>query len=152
MRIWAITAIVAAGLATGLLLALRARWRRRSAAASPLDRRALDEIRRLEADGGAGLLNEIIDTYLGTTPGLLAGLEEAVREDTPEALWRTAHNLKGSSISLGAEAVSDLCGRLEALGRSGTTKDARALLDALEQACESARRALVAEKTGACNG
>ncbi|GAC1342284.1 MAG: hypothetical protein NVSMB27_00970 [Ktedonobacteraceae bacterium] len=54
-------------------------------------------------------------------------------EEQPEALKRAAHNLKGSSINLGAHIMAALSTELETLGKHGTIEGARELVTRLEQ-------------------
>jgi CheY-like chemotaxis protein len=115
-------------------------------AAAVLKSGALDEIRALEKEGEPRLLDEIIDSYLETTPELIENLHAAVEGDDAASLHGGAHKLKSSSGVLGATDLAELCRRLEELGRAGSTAGARDLLEALETEFHAVCRALDAER------
>jgi HPt (histidine-containing phosphotransfer) domain-containing protein len=60
---------------------------------------------------------ELVDSYVLTTPQLVAGMREAVRRGEPAALVRYAHELKSTSASLGADRLSALCEAVEVRAR-----------------------------------
>jgi two-component system sensor histidine kinase/response regulator len=62
-------------------------------------------------------------------------------------LAQAAHQLKGAAANLGATGVWALCGRLEALARSGA-EPADALLDQLQAELDRAARALTDALSG----
>ena len=93
--------------------------------ASPVDESAL---RRLAQElGGADVVDEIIDAFLTDGARFLPHLDGAEAEGE-RSFVRAAHTLKSSSSLLGAQALSDLCGRVEKLARQGQLAAARALL------------------------
>ena len=63
--------------------------------------------------------DELITIYLETMPALLAKLREAVVEKDATELWKTAHQIKGSSSNIGIRHLVTLSKQLESLGRSG---------------------------------
>jgi HPt (histidine-containing phosphotransfer) domain-containing protein len=68
-----------------------------------------------ERTGDDDLIRSVIDLYVEHTPPLLEGLERAVVGNDPVAAKRIAHRLKGSSLSIGAAAIGQLCIQVEAL-------------------------------------
>ena len=62
------------------------------------------------------------------------------------ALERTAHSFLGSCANLGATYMSELCARLEKMGRAGSTSGAREIIAILEQEYVVVQEALLAEK------
>ena len=99
--------------------------------ADPLDQKALDEIRTLEANGVAGLFDNIINIYLESSPELVAALRSAVEKRDASGLHAAAHSLKSTSASLGARYLASLCRELEAKGRSEDVESAAPVLDEL---------------------
>ena len=114
-------------------------------AGSPLDQRALDQIRALRRPGAPDLLGKIIGLYLESSAGLLQQARDAVASADPEALRQAAHGLKSSSANLGATRVAALCRELEQRGRERRLEDAAELLRALETHYLRAREALTGQ-------
>ncbi len=87
----------------------------------------------LERVGGdEELLNEILELYLGEYPALLAEIRMAVEAGDAEALFRSAHRLKGSLGTLAAEAALDRALDLEMSGRTSDLARTPAMLSDLE--------------------
>lgn len=73
----------------------------------------------LERVGGdEELLREVVQIYLAEYPGLLDAIRQAVATRSAEGLHRSAHTLKGSLATMGAEAAAALAFALEAKGRN----------------------------------
>jgi len=89
-----------------------------AASSSPLDTRALDQIRALQGNRKPDLLLKVIRIYLESSPDLVCNLHEAVDRKDAAALQRVAHTLKSSSANLGASAMAALCKELEEMGRT----------------------------------
>jgi HPt (histidine-containing phosphotransfer) domain-containing protein len=69
----------------------------------------------LETVGGdRTFLAELVEAYLGDSPGLLEAMRAGLRADDRTALRRAAHTLKSTSASLGATAFAALCREVEA--------------------------------------
>jgi CheY-like chemotaxis protein len=98
-----------------------------------IDLKALHQIRLLDRDGSAGILNKVLQIYLQDSSKLVARVEEAVREKKPEDLKTLAHTLKSSSAQVGALKLSDLCRELEFLGRKDSTAGAEEVLAMLRK-------------------
>ena len=79
-----------------------------SSADAGLDQKALDELRALDPDGTAGLLNQILQCYLDDTPTQIAQLRAAATAQNIESMTRAAHSMKSSSFSVGAARVGQL--------------------------------------------
>lgn len=88
------------------------------------------------------LLPELIGVFLDSAAGLLQQLRQAVEDGDSATLELRAHTLKGSALNLGARTVSELCGRLETLGRQRRTADAAALTAQLADELDRATEAL----------
>jgi HPt (histidine-containing phosphotransfer) domain-containing protein len=90
----------------------------------PVDAKALENIRALQAPGGPDLLSKVIGLYLSGSPKLLGDLREAAVRRDADALRRASHTLKSSSANLGASTLSSLCKELETRAREGRVDDA----------------------------
>lgn len=97
-----------------------------------IDSERLDELRQLGEGDGGGLLGKFIEIFLRTTPPLFAQLREAVDKERPLDVVRIAHALKNSSSNIGAVAVTNICDRLQELGKTGSVVGASEALTELE--------------------
>lgn len=86
----------------------------------------------LQAEHGCEVVAELIQLFLANTPLLLAAMRDAMTQQNADGLWQAAHTLKGSSSNLGAEAITALCGTLEAGGQAGAIDEADAVIKELE--------------------
>ncbi len=85
----------------------------------PINRAVLDGIRSLEgAGGGETLVRKILSLYLSDSPIHLEGILRASEKGDGESFRRAAHALKSSSANVGAADLSELCRKLEEMGRS----------------------------------
>ena len=88
-----------------------------------IDPRMLDEIRALEQNGVPGLLSKAINKYLEHSQKVISALETAVRNGDADAQYQAAHSLKGSSASMGALRLAELCGELETMDRQNKVQN-----------------------------
>jgi HPt (histidine-containing phosphotransfer) domain-containing protein len=58
-------------------------------------------------------LNELIDIYIQDLPKMIANIKNAVDHRNDKQLLFYAHKLKGSSLSLGIDQLSEVCLKLE---------------------------------------
>ncbi len=107
-----------------------------------LDRAALDGLRQLSEDGEPDVLQEMVAIFMRESETVSAALRRAIEKSDGQALREAAHNLKGSSNTLGARTLAAVCAELEKLGRDGETRRAAALLDEFEREYTRAREAL----------
>lgn len=71
------------------------------------------------AEGDTEFILELLDTFVETAADLLEGIQAAAADrDTDKAIY-AAHTLKGSSRSIGAEPLGNLCQTLEEAARCG---------------------------------
>jgi two-component system, sensor histidine kinase and response regulator len=110
-----------------------------------LNPRALDNIRSLDPDGEAGVLNEVIGIYLEDSRTQLGSLQQAVQGCDHSLLARTAHALKSASMNVGAAAVGEMCRQLEQIGKTGSVEGADQVLAAMVSAYEATVPLLKAE-------
>ncbi|HEY5730307.1 MAG TPA: response regulator, partial [Anaerolineales bacterium] len=102
---------------------------------------ALDSLLKLVGGDKTGF-NDLIRSFLDETPPLLNQIHEALKIKDKELLRRSAHTLKSSSRDFGAVRLSELCQRLEALGKAGNLEDAMGLIEQVETEYESVDEAL----------
>jgi HPt (histidine-containing phosphotransfer) domain-containing protein len=88
---------------------------------------------------------QLIECYLTETPRLLQDISTAIRTQDTQTIWKTAHQLKSSSASIGAIALAQLCKVLEIQGRSSKLENILELLSQLYQEYEQVKAALEKE-------
>ncbi|MCE1189267.1 MAG: response regulator [Ignavibacteria bacterium] len=87
-----------------------------------LDTKVVDEskisfLNDLQTEDDIAFFIELIDIYLVETPKMLSKLTSAVDEEDVKQIVFMAHKLKGSSMTLGLEAITVRCEELEKLAR-----------------------------------
>ncbi|NEO57567.1 MAG: response regulator [Okeania sp. SIO3B5] len=92
-----------------------------------VDLSVLQELKEM-AGGESELLVEVIDCYLEDSPKLLDEMSQAIKQQEAKLLQRSAHSMKSSSASVGANNLSELCKELEYIGRGGITEGADKIL------------------------
>jgi HPt (histidine-containing phosphotransfer) domain-containing protein len=110
-----------------------------------IDRATLEALRDLQSEGEPDILIELIEMFLQDTPLRLAALGEAINRAAACDIASTAHAMKGSSANLGAMRMSELCLKLETLGRADRVEGADCLLAQLEAEFLRVREALAVE-------
>lgn len=111
---------------------------------SPLDSRALAQIRALQRPGQPSVLKKIIHLYLDSSLVLFQQLQQAIAAGDSELLRQAAHSLKSSSANLGAMQLAALCKELERQGRDQCLEEAIILLPEASHHFTQARAALTA--------
>jgi PAS domain S-box-containing protein len=104
-----------------------------------VDPDALSAFARELGDGAAGVVAEIVETYLQDTPELIRQMREAVRTGDAGVLDRAAHTLKSSSATVGAMTLSSRCRAIEEQARSGRVSDMGDAVRAVEGEFERVR-------------
>ena len=92
------------------------------------------------------VLAQIVDNYIEQAPQLLQAMRNAVAKGDAVALHRAAHGLRSASANLGATALSQLCKKLEGMGKAGITAEALADVLQAEEAYETVKAALQIER------
>ena len=101
--------------------------------AAHLDHSALAEIIGDDAVHGRKLLVELLRLYLRESPEQLARMVAQCRDKQFEALRETAHSLKGSSATLGAGRLAQLCRRLEIVAHEGDLAGSKTLIEGIRE-------------------
>ena len=92
------------------------------------------------------VLAQVVDNYIEQAPQLLQAMRTAVAKGDTVALHQAAHGLRSASANLGATALSQLCKKLEAMGKAGITAEALADVLQVEEAYETVKAALQIER------
>ena len=100
---------------------------------SLLERRTVDELRRLEGTITEGPLPEIWKRYKKSSVDLVAKLRIAITAGDTEAACGVAEALASSSAAVGAHTLSRLCVTVQALARDRSFGQARSHIEKLER-------------------
>jgi len=110
---------------------------------SSLDQAVLNNIRAIDEDGT--VLNEVIGMFLEEAPGYVASLRHALADGDAGELGRIAHGMKSASFNVGAQALGELCRRLERQGKNGEIAGAAEVVSAIEALLANVQPLLRAE-------
>lgn len=88
------------------------------------------------------LLAEVIQVFLDDSPVALENATRAISAKDANALEISAHRLKGSLATMGAEAAAELASRLEKMGHEGALEGAAELCERLTREVEAAQESL----------
>jgi CheY-like chemotaxis protein len=109
---------------------------------------ALDpsELRRLRAEpGGDELVGRLATLFTRHGPGRVEAIRDSLDRGDPESARAAAHALRGSSVTLGARQLGELCAEVEALIEAGQGGAVVELLPGLERTLAETQAALRAE-------
>ncbi|HEY3175800.1 MAG TPA: response regulator [Candidatus Polarisedimenticolia bacterium] len=113
---------------------------------SPIDTSVLDNLREEGAKGATGFLADLIGQFLRRAPDWIDKLRVAVTQVDADALRMAAHNLKGSSGTIGANNLASICASLETQARAGSIGQvAGEMLSRLDDEFARVREALESE-------
>jgi len=116
-----------------------------SSSLAPLDAKVLQSLRKMTGARSTEVLSRLIDNYLEEAPQLLQAIRAAVVSKDAAALQQAAHTLRGTSATLGATNLSQLCKTLEAMGSTNITAGALASVLLVEAEYETVKSALQME-------
>lgn len=94
----------------------------------PVDPQTYAELQELMEDS----LQDFIDTYLENTPLLIEKIVVGLAAEDPQAVFHSAHQLKGGSGSMGAVQLAEYAYQIEQLGKSGSIDGVAELLAKLQ--------------------
>jgi len=86
----------------------------------PLDRKIINGLRELQAEGEPDFLTELIDLFLEDSGILMDEMKVGLESFDMGMVRQAAHTLKGSGGSLGASQLVNLCSEMESQARLGT--------------------------------
>jgi CheY-like chemotaxis protein len=104
-----------------------------------LDGAAVESLKEL---GGDEFVAEVVDTFLGEAPALVAALRTALESGDLELLRRAAHTLKSNGQTFGAAEFSELCRALELRAKNGELEGASGLVEQIEDEYRALEQAL----------
>ncbi len=93
--------------------AVLSRWLPAGSAVDTVDRARLDD---LEHDFNPLLVRDLIESLLGTSPGLVKRIAAAAEASDRDTAAHAAHRLRGGSLALGATELAEACAAVEAPG------------------------------------
>jgi CheY-like chemotaxis protein len=93
---------------------------------------------------GRDFVAELVDMFVRSIPTRVGALSQALELFDAEGLRFVAHSLRGTAANLGAEALTMVCGDLEAAAAGGRFTDAVAIFDEVLAELDAARDALLA--------
>jgi PAS domain S-box-containing protein len=111
---------------------------------SAIDAKILQSLRDM-VTGDRVAFAEMIECYLTEAPRQVQDISTAITTEDTQTIWKTAHQLKSSSASVGAMALAQLCKVLEAQGRTSKLENSLELLSQLYQEYEQVKTALEKE-------
>ncbi len=91
---------------------------------------------------GSDFVNELMDTFLEDTLGLIAQMRGALAKKDAESFRRAAHTIKSNAATFGASHLSSLARELEGKGRDNDLEIGNRL-EILEEAFQSAKSQLI---------
>jgi len=83
------------------------------AAPSKINMRSIDAVRSLQRPGKPDILTKVIHVYVSNTPSSISDMQAAFVDKDFDRIKENAHSMKSSSSYLGADAMSDMCKRIE---------------------------------------
>jgi HPt (histidine-containing phosphotransfer) domain-containing protein len=107
-----------------------------------LNESVLRDLAALSEPGAPSMLKALIDDWLREAPAVVVAMKQHVREGDSGELARRAHKLGGTSASLGASGVAEVCYRIEEQVRGGELGVLPQLVDELEMRFARTRGAL----------
>ena len=107
-----------------------------------LDPVALARLRELDPKGENQLVERVLKAFQTSAARLLPQLQAARQTNDRTTVRLVAHTLKSSSASIGAMALSQLCGELETMIRNETGDDIEPSVVAMTAALDGALRAI----------
>jgi histidine phosphotransfer protein HptB len=108
----------------------------------------LSTYNELKDTAGAEFVVELVDTFLGEAPGMLAELRSARAASDADRFRRAAHSIKSNANTFGALALGALARELELKGLASDLAGDDAAIDALATELERAST----ELKGLCHG
>ena len=80
-----------------------------------IDENKIELIKDIKSPEDANFFIELLDIYTSSFPQSLANIKKCIELNNNAQLEYSAHKLKGSSLTLGIDFVSDICNKIEDL-------------------------------------
>ncbi|HNT79494.1 MAG TPA: PAS domain S-box protein [Bacteroidia bacterium] len=94
---------------------------------------ALNRLIDINAKVDSEFLSQVVNMYAEQAPELIHEIEVSLRTNELDKIWKAAHKLKGSSLNMGAEQVSNICRKIETDAKQGISKDLKTNLESLKK-------------------
>ncbi len=78
-----------------------------------IDENKIDLIRDIKSQEDVDFFIELLDIYINSFPQSLASIKKCIEQKNNIQLEYCAHKIKGSSLTLGIDFVSDICNKIE---------------------------------------
>lgn len=78
-----------------------------------IDENKIELIKDIKSPEDANFFIELLDIYTSNFPQSLANIKKCIELNNNAQLEYSAHKLKGSSLTLGIDFVSDICNKIE---------------------------------------
>lgn len=101
---------------------------------------------KIQLEGEPDLIVELIDLYLEDAPRRVAAMQKALAGKNWELVKREAHSLRGSSGSLGAFQMAQICAEVEEMDCEKECPNLALLPNRLELGLEQVRNAFLVER------
>jgi len=98
------------------------------------------------ADGFAPDFMEVFRAFAEEMPDLIGSLNEHLASGDLDAVWKIAHQVKGSSANFGFIGVSNPASQIELLAKAGVTEGLASLSSQLLPSYEAALAELLAAR------
>lgn len=105
------------------------KWKRKQTVTRPVqsvgsetvlvDQDAIKRLLDIGRQTDPGFLQQVLDMFSAQAPALINEIIKSHEQGKNDAMWQSAHKLKGTSLNIGARRLGELCRRLEVQGRSG---------------------------------
>lgn len=112
---------------------------------SSLDQRVLADLRMIQQEGGAEIVDRLIESFRDEVPPHLATLRRAAQAEDTQVFKRTAHILNGICRAVGASQMASVCGELESMSDASLRTQATDAVTWLESELERVQDMLAAE-------
>ncbi|MFP6606406.1 MAG: Hpt domain-containing protein, partial [Myxococcota bacterium] len=77
-------------------------------------------------------VSEYLEDFIAAAPETLAALRQSLDERTFDEIYRLAHNLKGSSLFLGIDTLTEMARRLELASEQCDPSEAASVLSQIQ--------------------
>lgn len=108
-----------------------------------IDENKINFLQDIQSNEDAVFLIELIDVFISELPRTIQSIRQAIDNEDEKELLFNAHKLKGSSLTLGMNQVSDISIKLENAAKAGIfNEDVQKLAKDLSQKIEIVRKEL----------
>jgi CheY-like chemotaxis protein len=85
-----------------------------------VDEDKIELLKDIKSAEDANFFIELLDIYINGLPQSIANIKNSIEQKNNLQLEYCAHKLKGSSLTLGIDFVSDICGKIETSAKDNT--------------------------------